>query len=76
MIDAVVCVASQHRRVVLSAPVRCNLYQLGPCSNGVLHMGFNFAVVASRPEALCGIWANCKSFLSAHRRRTYRVATP
>jgi hypothetical protein len=35
----------------------------------------HFVGVASRVGALCGIWANCKSFLLAPRRRNDRVKT-
>jgi hypothetical protein len=36
-------------------------------------MGVQFGGVATRVGALCGIWANCKSFLLALRRRDNRV---
>jgi hypothetical protein len=35
---------------------------------------FNLELIAGRIEALCGIWANCKSFLLALRRRADRVS--
>jgi len=42
------------------------------------NLGFNvrvqFGGIAIRVGALCGIWANCKSFLLALRRRADRVS--
>jgi hypothetical protein len=35
-----------------------------------------FCVVAAGIGALCGIWANCKSFLLAPPRRAARVNSP
>jgi len=72
-LDAVVCVPGQYSGVILSAPVRCDLYQFGTGGNGALYMRLDFAVVAGGQQTLCGIWANCKSFLLAPRRRTVSV---
>jgi hypothetical protein len=52
---------------------RRNLYQLWLGRNGLRDESVQLGLVAGRVGALCGIWANCKSFLLAHRCRTARV---
>ena len=47
---------------------RGNLYQLGFRRDRLRDMAVKLRLVASRVGALCGIWANRKSFLLAPRR--------
>jgi hypothetical protein len=49
------------------------LYQLRFGCDGLADVRFDLRGVAFRIGALCGIWANCKSFLLARRRRVDRV---
>ena len=63
------CGASLLLRAVGSA----DLNQLGFCSDCLAYMRLDLRRVALRIRALCGIWANCKSFLLARRRRVDRV---
>jgi hypothetical protein len=39
------------------------------CRDGLRDMGFDLGLIAGGIGTLCGIWANCKSFLLAPRRR-------
>jgi hypothetical protein len=50
-----------------------DLDKFGLRSNLGLYARFQLGGVAIRVGALCGIWANCKSFPLARRRRTARV---
>ena len=50
-----------------------DLYQLRFRRYRPLHMRVHLGRIAGRIGALCGIWANCKSFLLARRRRVDRV---
>jgi hypothetical protein len=49
------------------------LHELGLGRNGLRHMSIDLALIAGGVGALCGIWANSKSFLLALRRRADRV---
>jgi hypothetical protein len=51
----------------------CDLYQLRFRGYRLLNMRVYLGRIAGRIGALCGIWANCKSFLLALRRRAHRV---
>jgi hypothetical protein len=50
-----------------------DLDKLRLCGDLGLDVRFQFGGVAIWIGALCGIWANCKSFLLARRRRVDRV---
>jgi hypothetical protein len=50
-----------------------DLYQLRFRGYRLLYMRVYLGRIAGRIRALCGIWANCKSFLSAPRRCAIRV---
>jgi hypothetical protein len=53
----------------------CNLYELRFGCDGLRHVRVHGRLLASRVDTLCGIFANCKSFLSAPRRRANRAAS-
>jgi hypothetical protein len=53
----------------LSTVGRADLHQLGFRGDGLCDVSRDFRLIAVRIGALCGIWANCKSFLLAPRRR-------
>jgi hypothetical protein len=58
---------------LLLAIRRTDLNQLRLRSDGFGDMPINLCLVAGRVGTLCGIWANCKSFLLALRRCDNRV---
>jgi len=67
--DRGVLVARQNRAAfLLSAVSRADLDYFRSGGNGLGHVRCEFRLVATRIDALCGIWANCKSFLLAPRR--------
>jgi hypothetical protein len=49
------------------------LHELGLVGEGLGNVGIDLRLIADGIGALCGIWANCKSFLLALRRRAARV---
>jgi hypothetical protein len=49
------------------------LHELRLAGNQGLNVRLHFGRVAGWVGALCGIWANCKSFLLAPRRRKIRL---
>ena len=51
-----------------------NLHQLGFGFERMRHMRIDFGPETLWVSTLCGIWANCKSFLLALRRRADRVS--
>jgi len=69
-----VLVAGNCGAALLLRSVRCaDLYQLRFGCYGLADVRFDLRGIAFRIGALCGIWANCKSFLLARRRRVDRV---
>jgi hypothetical protein len=73
--DFGVLVARQRRAAFLLLAVgRADWHQLGLRCNGLGNMGIDLRVVAVWVGALCGIWANRKSFQLAPRRRAARMA--
>jgi hypothetical protein len=56
-----------------AAPCRLNLNKVGICSEFPLDVRSYFSLIARAIEALCGIWANSKSFLLAPGSRADRV---
>ena len=56
-------------------PAVLDLNKLGTGCNLAVDVGSELDLIAGSVEALCGIWANCKSFLLAPRRRATRVDT-
>ena len=54
-------------------PAVLDLDQLGTGCNLAVDVSGELDLIAGSGEALCGIWANCKSFLAAPCRRAPRV---
>jgi hypothetical protein len=53
---------------------RADLHELGLGGDGIGYVRVQLRLITAWVGALCGIWANCKSFLLALRRRTDRVS--
>jgi len=72
-LDLDVLVAGEGRAAAVGGRCRSigrrDLYQLGFGRDGLRDKPVQLGLVASRVGALCGIWANRKSFLLAPRRR-------
>ena len=56
-----------------TAPTVLDLYEVGTGGDLAVDVRLNLAVIAGGVNALCGIWANTKSFLLARGRRADRV---
>jgi hypothetical protein len=57
-----------------AAPRGLKLHKLRPCGKLPVDVCGRLHLVAGRVKALCGIWANCKSFLLVPRRHAGRSA--
>jgi hypothetical protein len=69
-------VAGQCRAAFLLLPIgRADLYEFGLGGKSLGDMGIDLPLIADGVGALCGIWANCKSFPLVPRRRAICEAT-
>ena len=75
--DRGVLVARQYRAAFpLRTVGRADLDKLGFGGDGFRHVRRDLGLIAAGVGALCGIWANCKSFLLGPRRRAPSLSVP